>query len=398
MTSKLKRGVEYIKKINIPSEYDLYLECEKCNENYFLYFDKKAFLSRKIKDSLIIRCQSGHEPNFGQEGKKLTKEIKKNLQSISAVLKKQFKLLAKEVPKDPGELKKAIRDPQHPFTIAVLTAIALLSMEASGFGIFWIVAWFLGNVILTTVGIVAIPIVVAIWFQYRKTLEQRTFLSIVKELRQMWGQYNNGELSDTDFLEESQKIVSKAFRKQSIEGVLTEAGFRPEMIKRISQSKKNEIITGPDHLEKFKQAINESKQELIIYSGWIGVTVMNEIKTDLIDALKRKVTVNMLYGYDEEKKQKEEFARKEEAALRCLSSIKRISQSNSLSVIRFGEIGSHQKVLCCDDQYAMCGSANWLFNAQYTRKETTLKVFDREIVRDLRRIAMQDIEENIKKL
>jgi len=70
------------------------------------------------------------------------------------------------LPRDRSEWSEVLRNPRHPFTLAVITGLALVAMELSGFGIFLALTWILGNLILNPVGWVLVPLLVAVAVMY----------------------------------------------------------------------------------------------------------------------------------------------------------------------------------------------------------------------------------------
>ena len=51
---------------------------------------------------------------------------------------------------------------------------------------------------------------------------------------------------------------------------------------------------------------------------------------------------------------------------------------------------NHSKVLLCDTQYAICGSANWMSNTGYHNREVSIKIEEPELINDLLREAEKD--------
>ena len=66
--------------------------------------------------------------------------------------------------------------------------------------------------------------------------------------------------------------------------------------------------------------------------------------------------------------------------------------------ITFFGIGSHRyflfhyhsKVLICDTQYAICGSANWMSNTGYYNREVSVKIEEPGLIKDLLSEAEKD--------
>jgi hypothetical protein len=182
------------------------IECKECDSDQDLVVN---FSGAKLK-KLYIKCSKCNEEiNLVEKSSVVLKEQKQKLKHL---IKRLSKLIIKarvHIPKNKNELLKAIKNPKHPFTAAVIAALALLLMEMSGFGIFVALTWILGNLILAPVGWVLIPIVVVIVFTHRKSIEaQRALLekNKVKKLRKkvenlkglLEEKPNKGEMSKED--------------------------------------------------------------------------------------------------------------------------------------------------------------------------------------------------------
>jgi phosphatidylserine/phosphatidylglycerophosphate/cardiolipin synthase-like enzyme len=141
-------------------------------------------------------------------------------------------------------------------------------------------------------------------------------------------------------------------------------------------------------LKYLREAINDSQQELIIFSGWIAVWALNEIAVELRNALERNVSVSIGYGYDEKECQSKEKAEIEASALESLKSIERVSGGSKIRITRFP---NHSKLVICDDKYAICGSANWLYNKDYSRKDSSVWWSDTNLVKAVKQDAIKDL-------
>ncbi len=117
----------------------------------------------------------------------------------------------RSLPKDREQLKQAIRDPRHPFTAAVLTGLVLLAMEASGFGVFLALTWILGTLVLTPVGWLLIPAVVAIAFAYRSRFRAENRKQLQEELEVVEKQRESGELTEEEFKAARADLIAQFF-------------------------------------------------------------------------------------------------------------------------------------------------------------------------------------------
>jgi cytochrome c-type biogenesis protein CcmH/NrfG len=72
-------------------------------------------------------------------------------------------------------------------------------MELSGFGIFIALTWILGNLILTPVGWVVIPVVIAIAIAYREKLKKERLERLRHQLDELQRQLDDGDITQEQF-------------------------------------------------------------------------------------------------------------------------------------------------------------------------------------------------------
>ena len=113
----------------------------------------------------------------------------------------------KHLPKDRDEWGEVLRNPRHPFTLAVLTGLVLVAMELSGFGIFLAVTWILGNLILNPVGWVLIPLIVAVAVMYRDRLRREKLKALKSKLDALDQQRDSGEITDEQCRRAKQELL-----------------------------------------------------------------------------------------------------------------------------------------------------------------------------------------------
>ena len=115
-----------------------------------------------------------------------------------------------------------------------------------------------------------------------------------------------------------------------------------------------------DHLEIFREAIEEAESEILILSPWIRGNEPKWFVTEIVSALQKGVKVTVIYGNkgNEDNDNNDAQAEKE---LRDL-----FSHHPGSRLIRLGkEIyresrGTNERILICDDKFAVIGSWNWL--------------------------------------
>lgn len=108
--------------------------------------------------------------------------------------------------------------------------------------------------------------------------------------------------------------------------------------------------------------------------------VDDEFTESIIECLKRGVNIYIGYGYKSSynNTEKKDFETKAEEDLKNL--VKTSSKDNLKGKIYLAEYKNHSKILICDDDYAVCGSFNWLSNAKGQNIERSYVIYDKKIV------------------
>ena len=171
------------------------IRCEKCESVYNLTVITSGI---KIK-SLFLDCKNcDQQINIIDKTADAYIEQKKKLQPLINRLTQLIIEAKRHIPKNKDDLSEAIQDPKHPFTAAVISALVLLLMELSGFGIFIVMSWILGNLILNPIGWVLIPIVVAITFTHKKSLKNKIMVEFGKLIKDLEEMFNNNEITKNE--------------------------------------------------------------------------------------------------------------------------------------------------------------------------------------------------------
>ena len=177
----------------------------------------------------------------------------------------------------------------------------------------------------------------------------------------------------------------------SLEGILRKGDFEKLWIEKILSKKdthKNTIvIKNENHLDVLKKALNDSKSKLYIYSGWLNVAVIEIIKNELEDALNRGIEIFIGYGWEFPSGNNQQSNR-EKDGLDLINKIIQLSKGNGKIICE--RFPNHSKVLICDTQYAICGSANWMSNTGYYNREVSVKIEEQGLIKDLLSEAEKD--------
>jgi len=138
-------------------------------------------------------------------------------------------------------------------------------------------------------------------------------------------------------------------------------------------------LTTTEHFAKMQEALENAEHTVYIVSPWVSNEVIDELFPVMKSFLRRGGHLWIGYGYphDEEYKGK----RTEKA----VKQLKEKLASNRFHAVRLGD--THEKILICDDKFAIVGSYNWLsFRGDRKRgfvAETSLYVGIRDVVLQL---------------
>ena len=184
------------------------LACENCKGKLSLQVEAAGPQITHLK---VICRQCGWEENIlektGETYEAAKKQFKKSVDEITKALVK----LKDSLPKNKEEWTQVVKNPKHPFTATLLAGLALILMEMSGFGVFVVVTWILGNFILNPFGWVLVPLIVAIGFTYRRHFKQEKLSELKMKLKELEQQRDAGTLSKEDYEREKDKILKDFF-------------------------------------------------------------------------------------------------------------------------------------------------------------------------------------------
>jgi len=145
--------------------------------------------------------------------KDLPHDVTEKGRRISKGLAQTLVSMKDNIPRDNDGLKKMITTPTHPFTAAVLTGILLIAMDISGFGVFVLVTWTLGNLILNPIGWVLIPVVVAIAFHLKRYFEHDRLNHLRVKKQSLAIRLQRGEIDQPEFERLEKQLFSDYLSK-----------------------------------------------------------------------------------------------------------------------------------------------------------------------------------------
>lgn len=154
-------------------------------------------------------------------------------------------------------------------------------------------------------------------------------------------------------------------------------------------------IHGADaHAELLKKAMKNAKDSIIILCGWVtDYVVDDEFKELLKGALARGVNVYIGYGYvaaNEAKPRNDAQKRAEDYLYKDL--LPWCVEQDPKGILKIVKHPNHAKVLIRDEEYAVCGSFNWLSNAGRSRnRDYSWVIKDKEFVIKEKEIILNEL-------
>jgi hypothetical protein len=136
---------------------------------------------------------------------------KRRSQETASQIAKTLLRLKETLPKNKEEWGQVVKNPKHPFTAALLTGFLILLMELSGFGIYVIMAWILGNLVLNPFGWVLIPLTVAIVLTYRSYFKRDRLDKLKKQIKELEIKRDTGEITSEEFENRKNKLLADFF-------------------------------------------------------------------------------------------------------------------------------------------------------------------------------------------
>jgi cardiolipin synthase A/B len=148
---------------------------------------------------------------------------------------------------------------------------------------------------------------------------------------------------------------------------------RPEEVRPIIFQSSDLIFGGQGHEAALDGAIRKARHRIIIHSTFIAADKFDARKPLLIDATRRGVKIDVMWGEDEERS----LSRSTRAAV---DRIRREIASIGLLQVHPFSTGSHAKVLIADDgnpdrHFAIVGSCNW-FSSGFHSVEVSVRIRD----------------------
>lgn len=185
------------------------VSCEQCGGKLALDIETKRVSIERLK---VACTHCDWEEDILQKGSEKLEGSKERLRALARELAKTLTKLRDTLPKDREEWGQVVRNPKHPFTATLLVGILIILMELSGFTVFLVVTWILGNLILNPMGWVLVPLVVAIAFAYRRHFKREKMAELKNQLADLVHRRDAGEMSDEEFEAAKEELLSKYFQ------------------------------------------------------------------------------------------------------------------------------------------------------------------------------------------
>ena len=146
-----------------------------------------------------------------------------------------------------------------------------------------------------------------------------------------------------------------------------------------------DVVGVEDHRKLFLDTIDNAKENIIVYSGWLtSFSVNKEFQNKLKSALQRGVNFYLGFGYESSRDQDNNLNKKIIAdAVRDLRELQQwsanIKSKGKLYLLKFP---NHKKILSCDYKYVVIGSFNWLSNISGKNQEMSVQLFAKKYVKE----------------
>ncbi len=153
-----------------------------------------------------------------------------------------------------------------------------------------------------------------------------------------------------------------------------------EEVHRASDEGRVHHLKNKNHYSFLITTIRESKESLLVLSGWISSKVVNrDMIVELENALDRGVNIYLGFGYEDSKGTHEMTGNAKKAVNNLLNIVN--NRNEGQGKLYIGRFNNHQKILIRDQKQVVCGSHNWLSNKTFTNQERSFIVNDSRMAR-----------------
>jgi phosphatidylserine/phosphatidylglycerophosphate/cardiolipin synthase-like enzyme len=219
-----------------------------------------------------------------------------------------------------------------------------------GFWIFWTLggsAWFGFSVLTGPLFFVQMTVILVVFYLSFKAYKNKNLINHLKK--------------------DLQKIDNQIFNSK-IENILNNE------IKVIS--------TPQDHRKFLLKTLEQAKETIVIFSGWLtDYSVNKEFRDKIKKCLDRGVDIIIAWGYKKSGSISSEQKNEGEKSIKELQEWTALNKTKgTLETFYFP---NHSKILICDTKYAVMGSFNWLSNSGGSEnEERSWIVYNKAFIKD----------------
>ena len=170
----------------------------------------------------------------------------------------------------------------------------------------------------------------------------------------------------------------------------------PKASKRHNSKSNNFRFSGKEsHNKELINAFKNATDTLCIRSAFISKFVVNERFEQLLtDTLSRSVNVYIETGYKFSKTPQPEKIQTKEAIDRLRKIEAKFNGKKGFGKLYVGRTPIHMKEISVDSRYFLSGSNNWLSNKSFQNKESSLRIIDQVIAKEIRDEAIISVRSN----
>ena len=139
-------------------------------------------------------------------------------------------------------------------------------------------------------------------------------------------------------------------------------------INEISDDEISALMDSKDHHIFLIESLKKARSEVIVRSGWANVNVIDH---HFVSLIKKKLSegVNIFFGYGyqsygQKQSEQSESEAKAQYEFDLINQWARENKCKGKLIIKY--FPNHSKILIIDNNYAVCGSFNWLSNSGRT--------------------------------
>jgi len=166
--------------------------------------------------------------------------------------------------------------------------------------------------------------------------------------------------------------------------------------KRHNSKSNNFRFSGKEsHNKELINSFKNATDTLCIRSAFISKFVVNEkFEHLLIETLSRSVNVYIETGYKFTKTPQPEKIQTKEAIDRLRKIEEKFRHKKGYGKLYVGRTPIHMKEISVDSKYFLSGSNNWLSNKSFQNKESSLRIIDQAITKEIRDEAIISVRSN----